>query len=412
MQLDEIAFPVLLAWRLHELHLLGHFNPLVMVRRAIAFLFHRGPVTGEERWEESSGYSPSTLAAVIAAFICAAGFARAEKQEEAAAFLETYADYLRAHIEDWTVTTKGSLVPGIRRHFVRLNPAKPGEAAGPGQVDKAMLQIPNQPPGSPSSYPARDIIDAGFLQLVRYGITHVEDPLIVDSVRVVDATLKIDMPHGPCWHRYNHDGYGQRADGSPFVNWGQGRAWPLLTGERGHYELAAAHDVRPFLNAMEQFSNGTGLLPEQIWDSDDLRDAHMRRGAPTGSANPLLWAHSEYLRLLRSFHDRKVFDLIPEVAERYRGRPLRTTIEFWQPTHPVRHARKDHILRICAPAAFRLHWSHAGDPIWRDTGSRPTGIGGEYVDLEPADFDPRVEFTFFWKDRGVWEGHNFEVEAY
>ena len=411
-QLDEIAFPVLLAWRLYKLQALEQFDPLVMVKRAAAFLLHGGPVTGEERWEEAGGYSPSTLAAVIAALICAAAFARTEKQEDAACFLEAYADYLRAHLEEWTVTTKGSLLPGVPRHFVRLNPAKPGEAADPGAVDQATLQIVDQPPGARSAYPARDIVDAGFLQLVRYGIIAADDPLIVDSLRVVDATLKIDTPFGPSWHRYNHDGYGQRPDGGPYVKWGQGRAWPLLTGERGHYELAAAHDARPFLRAMEQFSNGAGLLPEQIWDQADLPDAHMRCGAPTGSANPLLWAHSEYLRLLRSHHDREIFDLIPEIAEHYRNKPVGTPIEFWQPIHPVHRARKNHTLRICAPEPFRLHWSHAGDHEWRDATSRPTGVAGEYVDLNPADFGAGVEFTFFWKDRGAWEGRNFKVEAY
>src|SRR5579871_3336429 len=127
MQLDETAFPVLLAWRLHKLHLLEEFDPLVMVRRAASFLLHQGPVTGEERWEEAGGYSPSTLAAVISALICAAGFMRLAKDDGAASFLESYADFLRAHLEEWTVTTKGSLVPGLSRYFVRLNPAKSGE---------------------------------------------------------------------------------------------------------------------------------------------------------------------------------------------------------------------------------------------------------------------------------------------
>ena len=229
------------------------------------------------------------------------------------------------------MTTKGSLVPGFSRHFVRLNPLKPGEAAKPDAVDEAMLSIVNQPPGSNPSYPARDVVDAGFLQLVRYGVFTASDPLVVDSLRVVDQILKVDTPNGPCWHRYNHDGYGQRPDGGPFLKWGRGRAWPLLTGERGHFELAAGRDAGPFLKAMERLSNGSGLLPEQVWDEDDRPEANMRRGGPTGSANPLLWAHSEYLRLLRSAHDRAVFDLIPEVAARYRGSVPRTKIEFWQP---------------------------------------------------------------------------------
>ncbi|HEY3741805.1 MAG TPA: glycoside hydrolase family 15 protein, partial [Bryobacteraceae bacterium] len=411
-QLDEIAFPVLLAWRLHELRLLGDFDPFVMVMRAVAFLLHRGPVTGEERWEEASGYSPSTLAAVISAFICGAAFARTRNENEVATFLESYADFLRAHLEEWTVTTKGSLVAGLSRHFVRLAPARNGEAAHPGAVDNAMLEIVNQRPESPRSYPARDIIDAGFLQLVRYGILAADDPLVVDSLRVVDAVLKIETPHGPCWHRYNHDGYGQRPDGGPFKGWGQGRAWPLLTGERGHYEISAGNDARAYLRAMEQFANGAGLLPEQIWDQEDLPAAQMRCGSPTGSANPLLWAHSEYVRLLRSSHDRKVFDRIPEVVARYQNATANSTIEFWQPAHPIRFARKGHALRICASAPFRLHWSRDGDSVWRDSDSKPTGIRGEYLDLQPADFDPRIQFTFFWKDRGRWEGRNYEVEAY
>jgi glucoamylase len=411
-QLDEIAFPVLLAWRLKKLRLLAEFNPFVMVKRAVAFLLHRGPVTGEERWEEAGGYSPSTLAAVIAAFVCAAGFFRAEKDDETASFLESYADFLRGHLEEWTVTTNGSLVPGVPRHFVRLNPGKPGEATRPGAVDSAMLDIVDQPPDSPSSYPARDIVDAGFLQLVRYGVLDPNDPLIVDSLRVVDETLKVATPNGACWRRYNHDGYGQRPDGGPFVQWGRGRAWPLLTGERGHYELAAARDARPFLRAMERFSNGAGLLPEQVWDEDDLPEMRMRRGGPTGSASPLLWAHSEYIRLLRSVHDRKVFDLIPEVVERYRGQALRTKIDFWQPNHPLSQVRKGYTLRLCAPHPFRLHWEQAGDPQWRDADSQATTLGAEYLDIPPEKIDPRIEFTFFWKDRNAWDGRNYQVEVY
>ena len=411
MQLDEVAFPVLLAWRLHQLQLLGNFNPRVMVNRAVAFLLHSGPVTGEERWEEGSGYSPSTLAVIISAFICAASFARAEQENDTAAFLESYADFLRSHLEDWTVTAMGSILPGSPRYFVRLNPVKPGEAADPGAVDKTKLKLTSQPPGAPESYPARDIVDAGFLQLVRYGILAPDDPLIVESLRAVDAALKVETPSGACWHRYNHDGYGQQPGGGPYMGWGQGRPWPLLTGERGHYELAVGHDARPLLHAMEQFSNATCLLPEQIWDEADLPEAHLRCGGPTGSANPLLWAHSEYLRLLRSCHDGKVFDLIPEVVARYHDGKAHAKIEFWLPKHPIRQAMKDHTLRICAPEPFRLRWTTDNWKTWRDNESSPTGIGGEYFDVRPDDFQSQLDFTFFWPNRGQWEGHNHQVQA-
>jgi glucoamylase len=292
---------------------------------------------------------------------------------------------------------------------VRLNPAKQGEVASPGSVNEVELSLTSQPPGARQSYPARDIVDPGFLQLVRYGIYAPDDPLIVQSLRVVDATLKVDTPLGPCWHRYNHDGYGQKPDGAPYENWGEGRAWPLLTGERAHYELAAGQDYRSLLHAIEQFSNGTCLIPEQIWDQPDLPHAHMYCGRPTGSANPLLWAHSEYLRLLRSCQDGEVFDLIPEVVSRYKNGSVKTGFEFWLPKHPIPFAGKGHTLRICAPEAFRLRWSTDNWTTWRDSECHPTGVGGGYFDVTSTDFQSQIDFTFFWTENDQWEGQNHRV---
>src|SRR5215813_1561092 len=161
------------------------------------------------------------------------------------------------------------------------------------------------------------IVDPGFLELVRYGIRNPHDPIIEDSLRVVDAVLKVETPLGPCWHRYNHDGFGQRDDGSSYSGWGIGRAWPLLTGERGHYELAAGRDAGPYLKALENFAVGIGLIPEQIWDVADLPSRHFRFGRETGSAVPLLWAHAEYIKLCRSASDGKNFDLVEPAYDRY-----------------------------------------------------------------------------------------------
>ena len=218
------------------------------------------------------------------------------------------------------MTTEGSLVPGIRRHFIRIHPVDVNDPRPDENANRGILELRNQPPGAPTAYPAKDIVDAGFLELVRYGIREPGDPLIEDSLRVVDAVLKVDTPFGPCWRRYNHDGYGQREDGTPYQGWGKGHAWPLLTGERGHYELAAGRDWRPFLRAMEGFATSVKLLPEQVWSDPDRPDAHMYFGRPTGGPMPLLWAHAEYLKLVRSAADGQVFDLIPEVADRYRNR--------------------------------------------------------------------------------------------
>jgi glucoamylase len=410
VQLDEVAFPVMLAARLSRDGLLGHFEVLPMVCRAANFLLHSGPVTGEERWEELGGYSPSTLAAVIAAEVCAACLLRAGGEETSAALLEQYADYLMAHLQEWTVTTTGSLSAEINRYFVRLNPAKPGEVAVRGAVDTAELNMPDQPPGSPQSYPARDVVDAGFLQLVRYGIMAPDDPLIVDSLKVVDGTLMKCTPAGKCWRRYNHDGYGQRPDGDAFEKWGQGGSWPLLAGERAHYELAAGGNYCELIQALEQFAAPNDLLPEQIWDEPDRPEAGLFNGRPTGSAVPLLWAHAEYIRLLRSAVDGRVFDLIPEVAARYLKQKPESRVEYWLPKHPIHKGRRQCALRICAPEPFRLRWSVDNWAGYQDSDSIGTTVGAEYCDLDPSSLPSSVEFTFFWKRREQWEGRNYSVE--
>ena len=162
------------------------------------------------------------------------------------------------------------------------------------------------------------------------GATKAGDPLIEDSLRVVDAVLKVMTPFGPCWRRYKHDGYGQREDGGPYQSWGYGHAWPLLTGERGNYELATGREVQPFIRAMEGFASSTKLLPEQVWALSSKPEAHMFFGRPTGGAMPLSWAHAEYIKLVRSAADSQVFDLISEVTDRYRARRQAVPMEVWK----------------------------------------------------------------------------------
>ncbi len=411
IQLDEVAFPILLARRLsREGHLEG-FDPYSMVMRAARYLVLHGPATQEERWEEAGGYSPSTIASNIAALLCAASFARERGDAASAAFLEEYADFLESHVEEWTATTEGTLVHGIRRHYIRIRPVDVGDPCPLEDPDCGVLVLANRPPGTPWKFPAKEIVDGGFLELVRYGIRDASDPTVVDSVRVLDAVLKVDTPHGPCWRRYNHDGYGQRDDGGPFVGWGTGRAWPLLAGERGHYELAAGRDPGPYVRAMEGFASPTGLLPEQVWDQPDRPDVHMFLGRPTGSARPLMWAHAEYIKLLRSVRDRRVFDLVPEAAHRYLSpRRSRTSLEIWKHNRQVPVVRGGRTLRIQAGAPFRLHWTRDEWLTTADTVSTPTALGIEYVDIPTSPGGKGVvRFTFFWTDAGRWEGRDWRV---
>jgi glucoamylase len=385
-----------------------------MIASAAAYLVRHGPVTQQERWEEASGYSPSTLASNIAALICAACFFRERRDENTAKFLEEYADFLNSHLESWTVTTQGSLVPGISRHYIRILPESVDNPKPNEDPNRGVLIVANRPPGVQNQFPAKDIVDAGFLELVRYGIRKPDDSLIVDSLRVVDAVLKVETPFGPCWLRYNHDGYGQREDGGPFVGSGKGRGWPLLAGERGHYELAAGHDTNLFLRAMEGFCSATGLLPEQVWDEPDRPDVYMRLGRPTGSAMPLMWAHAEYIKLLRSVADGRVFDLIPEVAERYlSGRTTtRHLFEVWKQNRQVPRIKKGYTLRVQVDTPFRLHWTRDEWHTVVDISSSGTALGIEFVDIPiPPEQRAPIRFTFFWTSTGSWEGQDYMVDV-
>ena len=413
IQLDEVAFPILLAWQLKRQNALQDFDPYPMIAHAAAYLVRHGPVTQQERWEEVSGYSPSTLASNIAALICAACFFRERHDEATAKFLEEYADFLEYHVESWTVTTQGSLVPGINRHYIRILPESVDNPQPEEDSNKGVVTIANRPPGAQSLFPAKDIVDAGFLELVRYGIRKPDNALIVDSLRVVDTVLKVETPFGPCWHRYNNDGYGQKEDGGPFVGWGKGRGWPLLAGERGHYELAAGHDVKPFIRAIEGFSSSTGLLPEQVWNEADRPKVYMLLGRPTGSAMPLMWAHAEYIKLLRSAADGQVFDLVPEIAGRYlSSRNPRRLFEVWKHNRQARCVKNGHTLRVQALDPFRLHWTSDEWHTVKDTRSAGTALEIYFVDL-PISGEQRapIRFTFFWPNNSSWEGRDYLVEV-
>jgi len=221
----------------------------------------------------------------------------------------------------------------------------------------------------------------------------------------------VDTPVGPVWHRYNHDGYGQREDGGPYRGWGKGRAWPLLTGERAHFELAAGRDVKPFTRAIEGFASGTGLLPEQVWDEQDRPDIFMFLGRPTGSAMPLMWAHAEYIKLLRSVSDGRVFDLIPNVAGRYLGdRKACQLFEIWKTNRRVRAVKTGYTLRVQASDSFRLHWTGDEWTTVKDTPSSATALGIEFVDIPiVAAQRPPIRFTFLWTKSNSWEGRDYMV---
>ncbi|MBX5467199.1 MAG: glucan 1,4-alpha-glucosidase [Firmicutes bacterium] len=403
-QLDETAFPIHLAYHLTQIEpaRTAFFYP--MVRRALAYIARNGPVTQQDRWEENSGYSAATLAAVITALVLGGAMARHQGEVTVAEFVEALADGWAAMVDAWTYTHEGTVLPGHPCHYQRIHPAAP--VAEDGNIHHGFVPIKNQPPGVDPLVPEGAVIDPGFLELVRYGIKAPDDPHILTSLAVVDQVLKVDMPYGPLWHRYNRDGYGEAEDGSPYRGWGVGRLWPLLTGERGHYELARGNDPEPYLATMEQAAGDGGLIPEQVWDGPDLPERELWHGRPSGSAMPLVWAHAEFVKLLRSAREGAVFERYPVVARRYAG-GLRRHLYIWHWSQPMAFWPADAAeVRIVVPRPARLVITHDDWQTHREVDLEASGLGMYYYDVVVFGLDA-VEFTFFWTDTGTWEGRNF-----
>jgi len=415
LQLDEVAYPLMLAWRLWKANALGELNIFEFVERAAGFLVRHAPITHQERWEEIAGYSPSTLAAVIAGLICAAEIVRAHDSMELAVFLEEFADWIEHHLEDWTVTNDGVLHPEIKRHYMRIRPPERGEAYACESCGTETIRLQNRPPGTRVEFEAREIVDAGFLELVRYGVRRADDPLIVDSLKVVDAVLKRGLPQGPGWLRYNWDGYGQRPDGGPYQGWGQGRVWPLLTGERAHYELGAGKEIGPLIKTYEGFATCGQLLPEQVWDEANMAETRLRLGQPAGSAVPLVWAHAEYLKLLRSAVDGKVFDRIDPVYERYcetEGRQrLRRDLEIYSRRRPIQRITAGSTLRILDEKRFDLIWSTDGWQTTHSAASRSLGSAGYSAEIATGTEGGALVWTLHWPEQDSWLGYNVKVKV-
>jgi glucan 1,4-alpha-glucosidase len=300
LQLDEVSYPIVLA---HELGRTDAATYRDHVRPAAEFVVSRGPSTPQERWEEEGGYSPSTIAAELAGLICAAAIADANHDATAASKYRSTADTWLAKLDGWTATRTGPL--SRQPYYIRIAQHGTPDSGEP-------LEINN----GGGTYDERTIVDAGFLELVRLGIRPATYPLIVASLPVADRTIKIDTPAGPAWYRYNHDGYGEKENGRGWIDTGVGRLWPLLTGERGEYELARGGDPRPLLDALQKFANAGRMLPEQVWDRRDSPSAHLRFGEGTGSATPLAWTHAQFIRLALAVKRGRVVET-PEVVRRY-----------------------------------------------------------------------------------------------
>lgn len=415
IQLDETAFVILLvslAEREHALDGRDSDTLWEMVRKAAGYLVRNGPLTPLDRWEEEAGYFASTMPIEIAALLSAAGLAEKRGEQKLARFLQETADVWNAEIESLIYVTGTALAreAGVEGYYVRF--ACPDQR-GADKPAAGSVTLKNHRNGA-GRLPVADIVSPDALALVRFGLRAADDPRIVNTVRVIDHLLKVDTPSGTAWRRYNEDGYGEHSDGAPFDGAGIGRIWPLLTGERAHYELAAGRtdEAEKLLRSMEGFANESGLISEQVWDAPDIPERQLYFGRPSGSAMPLVWAHAEYVKLRRSLDDGKVFDMPRHSVERYRNKNSACPRTYWRFEQKCSTIASGQTLRLEAVAPALVRWSGDGWRTTRESSTIDSGLGLHYVDLPTDNLPPGgvLRFTFYWPQSERWEGANFEVK--
>lgn len=301
VQMDETAYPIVLAWQT------GQFDKTFYtqhIAKAADYLVANGPTTPQERWEETGGYSPSTIADEIAGLTAAADIAKRAGDTAGAAIYQATADSWQRQIEKWTYTTTGNLSDG--KYYIRIS--------GSGNPDDGATR--NWPNGA-GVHPENSVVDAGFLELTRLGVKAPTDLYVAHSLIAVDRSIKVTTPSGDMWHRYTYDGYGETASGAPWTGVGIGRPWPLLSGERGEYVLAHGGNALPYLQSMANSANAGYMIPEQVWDQADPTSYGHVFGKGTGSAAPLAWAMAQYARLAQGIGAGKPVETPSVVSDRY-----------------------------------------------------------------------------------------------
>jgi glucoamylase len=413
LQIDQTAFPILIVERCDRAKAIADERMKRYwpgLKKAISFLIQNGPYTQQDRWEEEKGYSPFTIAVSIAALLAGADLAEKNNENELAGYCREIADCWNNDIEKWTYVTGTSLAKenDIDGYYIRINPYKNLSA---NELGERTIDLKNHHNGKGQTK-LTTLISVDALALVRFGLRAADDPKILNTIKVIDALLKVDTPNGPCWHRYNNDGYGEHKNGEPYDGTGVGRAWPLLTGERAHYEVAAGNisGAKNLLKAMDAFSNN-GLLSEQIWDTDDMPGKGLFFGQHSGSAMPLTWAHSEYIKLSDSIRAKAVFDMPPQTLERYVKNKTQSHLQLWRFGDKIKSMETGKFLRIQCTENTTVHWT---DDDWKtkhSTRAKDTGLNIFIADIKPKKSNSgKIEFTFYWEKAHAWENKNYSVE--
>jgi glucoamylase len=381
-QLDEVALPALLAAKLMAVGTPVTSRAVeTMVRRAIGYIVRNGPMSDQDRWEENAGASPFTLSTTISALVATAHYFDAGERD----YMLALADCWNERIESWTYVLDGPLseAHNIAGYYIRLGPR-----VSDGGL-RGVIDVRNRRDGRTD---AEALVGLEFLYLVRTGLRRAHDPRIVDSVHLIDSLLRVETPSGPSFRRYNGDGYGEHSDGRPFDGTGRGRLWPLLTGERGHYAIAAGENAQPYLDAMSRMTGPGGLIPEQIWDTDPIPALGLYPGKPSGSAMPLVWAHAEFVKLLAAQANGRPAELFDAVESRWSGRAPVAETWFWRRNSLFRQSPRRR-LAFEDPSPFTLAYSLDDGPETTLT-STPGHFGLCEVVLAPETLGTAGKLTF------------------
>jgi glucoamylase len=401
VQLDEVGFPILLAAKLAEHGALDRLAGVAdMISLAATYLARNGPLSPQDRWEENAGITPFTLGIEIAALVAAADYLPGAE----ARYALSLADYWNERLEDWTYVETGVFAEafGVDGYYVRIAPpALQGGLCG-------RIDIRNRPG---KSIPAIALIGMDYLYLCRLGLRDPRDVRIQNTLKVCEGILRVETPHGVAYRRYNEDGYGEHEDGSPFDGSGIGRAWPLLTGERGHLDLLLGIDPLPYLEMMARMTGPAGLIPEQIWDVLPIPERGLQPGKPTGSAMPLVWAHAEFLKLLAARRLSRPLELLGSVERRYRARRPTAAAWHWRLAEPFDVLPYGRALLIESLNPFLLHFGFDG---WRhiaDVRSEPQGLSMHGVRFDAAILLDHsvIDFTFYFVEQGQWGGTDHHI---
>ena len=412
IQMDQVALSILLVQACYAKKFVDEERFIrywPKIKKALSYLISNGPRSDQDRWEEEAGYTPFTLAVQIAPLLSGASLAEVHGEKEIAEYCRETADYWNENIEKWTYVTGTSASEklGVDGYYMRINPFD----LSADEVKNKTINLKNHNDKT-GKIELGELVSVDALALVRFGLRDVNDPRILNTIKVIDSKLKTDTLTGPCWHRYNKDGYGEDAKGNPYDGQGIGRAWPLLTGERAHYEIAAGNieGAKELLKTMESFANND-LFPEQIWDKKDIPKKGLFLGKYSGSAMPLTWAHAEYLKLCSSIKEKRIVDMPQFTQNRYIKQKARSPYEIWNFKNQKKSISNKKIVRIEVMSEANIKWT---DDNWQTSNTTPTKNTG--LDIYVADIilkneDSRaLKFTFFWKETDQWENKDYLVK--